>query len=67
MMPGFDVIPSPPGSDALDAPAWFAAACELEGENRALIQALYDLLVWISEREQLCAFFNAEAARRWAS
>jgi hypothetical protein len=60
-----DYIPQPPGSRALDAGQWFAEAVRLEAESRELRRMLVVLLVWVAEREELLAFFHAEAARRW--
>lgn len=37
----------------LDGELWFAAACELEGENRELRRTLTALLFFLAEREAL--------------
>jgi hypothetical protein len=58
--------PQRPGSTALDAGLWFAAACDLEAENRELARQLLAALVWIREHEELRSFFHAQAERKWS-
>jgi len=44
---------------------WFAAAIELEAENRHLRAVLTSLLFWVAGREKLLELARASIERRW--